>query len=282
MRFAITASDQYLGVFDAFVKAGWRPLKLFLPISTGDMVNQRGVIAYAEKLSVPTQLSKMTEADIELLARDECDAIVVASYPWKIPQWEPHIKYAVNFHPSPLPEGRGPQPTLHAILEQRKDWAVTCHRLASSFDTGDIIASEIFSLDHDECRESLDLKVALASRDLAARIARNFIALWDNAQPQTGGSYHRATKIRDHVVQFKQSVDDISRHVRAHGSGEALAKIGGSYFRIKKAVGWKAAHNIPPGTVVHTMGKTLVITTNDGYIGMVDYEGPLPSLPGLG
>src|ERR1700677_440538 len=47
MRFAITGCDRYLGIFEAFVRAGWRPLRLFTSHVTSELDNQRRVTAFA-------------------------------------------------------------------------------------------------------------------------------------------------------------------------------------------------------------------------------------------
>ena len=145
MRFAITAVDRYLGVFEAFVRAGWTPVKLFtVPLRDPVFGNQQAVIAYAENNKVAVQISRLIESDLDALRAEGCDALIVASYDWKIPDTAPFLKYAVNFHASPLPDGRGAYPVPRAILENRDHWAVTCHRLTPNIDNGAILAAENF------------------------------------------------------------------------------------------------------------------------------------------
>jgi methionyl-tRNA formyltransferase len=279
MRFAITATDEFLGVFEAFVRAGWRPLKLFSATAPGEGNRQYSAIAYAARQNAAIQLSRMTEDDLRGLRDQKCDALIVASYKWKIPDWEPYLKYAVNFHPSPLPEGRGPRPTVQAILEKRNVWAVTCHRVTRRFDEGAILASEIFGLQSDECQESLDLKIQMAAKELANRIAGPFADLWNRAKPQEKGSYWPGLKMAEHFIDFKKPVDSIMLRIRAFGPRECLADINGGCFIVKRAVGWRAKHNFAPGVVAHTHHRTMVIAASDGYIALVESEGPLPFPP---
>jgi len=279
MRFAITATDEFLGVFEAFVRAGWRPLKLFLATDPGEGNPQRSVVAYAERQNAAIQLSRLTEGDLRGLRDQKCDALIVASYKWKIPDWEAYLKYAVNFHPSPLPEGRGPRPAVQAILEKRNVWAVTCHRVTPRFDEGAILASEIFGLQPDECQESLDLKIQMAAKELASRIAGPFVQLWDHAKPQEKGSNWPRLKIEEHFMDFRTPVDSIMLRIRALGPRESLADINGGCFIVKRAVGWRAKHNLTPGVVAHTCNRTMVIAASDGYIGLLESEGPLPFPP---
>src|SRR5277367_6474989 len=139
MRFAITAIDRYLGVFETLVRAGWAPVKLFTIPMRNLIDRHHAVIAFAERHKISIQLSRMTGDDMRALGEENCDALIVASYNWKIPDWQPFLKYGVNFHASPLPDGRGPYPAVRAILEQRKSWAVACHKLTQEMDKGDVL-----------------------------------------------------------------------------------------------------------------------------------------------
>ncbi len=270
MRFAITAVDQYLGVFESFVGAGWVPLKLFTSPAKHELSKQQAVMAFAERQKAAIQLSRMTVRDLHELRDQGCDALIVASYPWKIPDWRPFLKYAVNFHCSPLPHGRGPYPVARAILEKWDYWAVTCHQVSPEFDRGDILASERFTLNDDECHESLNLKIQMGAKKLAARIVDHFDELWRQAKPQTAGTYWQKPSLTATVIDFQSSTETILRHIRAFGTLESLAKIDGIWFVVKRAVGWTEAHHHRPGTVVHMFNRSIVVAAPDGYIGLLD------------
>ena len=63
MRFAITGGDRCIGVFEAFVNAGWEPLKLFtLPLDNRTDYN-RAVVTYARRLGIEVQMSRMQPRD---------------------------------------------------------------------------------------------------------------------------------------------------------------------------------------------------------------------------
>ena len=278
MRFAIATADCYLGVFEAFVNAGWQPVTLFsMPIANA-IDNHMAVCAFAEKHRAAIQLSRITERDMRVLQEQGCEALIVACHAWRIGDWRPYLKYAVNFHCSPLPEGRGPYPLHRAILENRKTWAVTCHRLAPEFDTGDILAAESFSLEPDECHESLSLKVQMSGKKLAARIAENFLALWDQATPQQDGSYWPKNTIADRVVNFQSPVESVMRHIRAFGATESLAKVDNTWLVIRRAVGWPEMHNHSPGKVVHVHNRTVVVAALDGFISLFEPETVRPEI----
>ena len=272
MRFAITASDSSIGVFNGFLKAGWEPVKLFVFSTQGSLDSNSKVIELAESKRMNVQLSRMTDDDLRELGESGCEALIVANYKWRIGDWRPYLKYAVNFHPSPLPEARGPYPIPRAILENRKSWAVTCHRLDTNFDTGDILAAETFQLDDNECHESMSLKTQMASGRLADRVANDFPGLWNQAQPQGPGDYWPKLTQEELTINFSNTVDVIMRQVRALGLLECLAYLNGVLICIRRAVGWTETHHHVPGTVVHVNNKSIVVAAQNGFIGIIDWS----------
>ena len=271
MRFAIATLDRYLGIFEAFCLAGWTPTKLFtLPVRDPEFGTQARAIALAEKTGATVQLSRLSDADLSALGESGCEVLIVAGYDWKIPPWERALKYAVNFHPAPLPIGRGPYPLPRALLERRPFWGMTCHRLSAQFDAGDILAAEHFALHADECHERLNLRVQMAGKRLAIRVARNFVTLWDGAQPQDGGSYWPRTTLSERILDFTLPHAEVLRKVRAYGRTGSLANVHGTWLIVKHALAWPEVHRQLPGEVAHLAGQSLVIAVADGYLALLE------------
>jgi methionyl-tRNA formyltransferase len=271
MRFAITCSDRYLGVFEAFLKAGWTPVKLFTVPLDNRYDHNQAAIARAGSLNIPVQISPITPADLADLA-GRCDALVVASYNWRIGDCTPHLAHAVNFHPSPLPIGRGPYPAVKAILDGATQWGVSCHKLEREFDSGAILAQDRFPLAADECHESLDIKIQLAMNRLAHRVAANLPALWQAAAPQCGGSYWPRWTEAERSIDFGLPVEHISRHLRAFGLIESLARVNDTVLHVRRAVAWTESHGNRPGAVVHINNRTLVVAARDGYVALIEWS----------
>lgn len=273
MRFAIATIDRYIGIFESFCQAGWLPLKLFtVPVRDPQFGSQHSSIAFAERRGASIQLSRITQQDIADLGHAGCEALIVAGYDWKIPPWDSLVNYAVNFHPAPLPEGRGPYPLPRAILEQRPFWGVTCHRLSAAIDAGDILATETFALRLDECHESLNLRVQMAGRRLAERVAHNFAELWRAAVPQEGGSYWPKITMSDRLIDFARPVDELLLRVRAYGRTGSVASVNGTWLIVKRAAGWHEMHAHRPGTAVHVYGREIVIAVRDGYLALLETD----------
>jgi methionyl-tRNA formyltransferase len=272
MRFAITAVDRCLPIFDALLAAGWEPVKLFtVPPSPVTNLNQ-AVIARAVERKIPVQVTRMTKRDLADLGQRGCEVMVCASYDWRIGDWRIFMPYGVNFHPSPLPEARGPYPAFQAVLEGRRRWGVTCHKLDQAFDTGAILADEPFDLDERDCHESLGLKTQMAFARLARRVADDFPRLWTEARPQEGGSYWPRLGDADRELDFTQPVEAILRKVRAFGLTETVVKLNGAVLYVRRAVGWTEAHGHAPGAVAHQTNRQWVIAAADGYIGLVEWS----------
>jgi len=272
MRFAITGTDRYVGVFNALIEAGWQPVKFFtVPVDNRIYFN-RNMIECADRNGVPVQMSRLRQDDLAELAERGCQVLVVASYNWRIPDWRPFLPYAVNFHPSPLPIGRGPMPLVRAILDGHRTWGMSCHKLEHEFDAGDILAQEMFPLQEGDGFDVLDLRLQAAAKKLAGRVGGSFHELWQDATPQGEGSYWQKWTDADRTLDYGQPVARILRLARAFGPFEVLARVKGAQIHVRRLTGWEEAHGRPAGELVYTSGNTLVITSPDGYIALLEWS----------
>jgi methionyl-tRNA formyltransferase len=272
MRFAITVTDRYLGILEALLEHAWRPLKIFTTVVDNRLHHNSAVIELARRLNVEVQISRLTEDNLRELGQRGCEALVVASYRWRIGDWRPHLKYAVNFHPSPLPQGRGPYPLPGAILDQARSWGVSCHKLEQAFDTGDILRSVEFPLGDSDEHDGLDLRVQRAARALSADVAEHFETYWNQALPQGPGSYFPMWTSRDRTLDFSRSVAELLRRMRAFGPLECIASLNNTNFFVRRVVGWTESHRVPIGTVVHISSLAMVVAAADGFIGLTEWS----------
>ena len=272
MRFAITCSDRYLSVLDTFVEAGWQPLRMFGVPCDGRMFRNSASIDRAKALGIGIQLSRIVPADLQRLADEGCEALIVASDHWRLLGWEPHLRYAVNFHPSLLPQYRGPYPLLNGLRDGATRWGVTCHKLAPEFDSGDILAQHEFAVDADETHETLDLKSQMATRRLARDVVADFRSLWDGARPQGPGRSAPLLGEDERRIDFTQDVAQILHRVRTFGRFECLAQVKGVTLHVARAAGWVEAHADAPGTVVHAYALSTVVACRDGYIALLEWH----------
>lgn len=269
MRFAFAGIDFLGGVFTALVEAGWRPVKLFTRPCDGIYDFNDAVVAQARRHRIPMQLSRVRSEDLDALAQAHGDvALVVAGYPWLITGWRGRQRHALNFHPSPLPTGRGPYPLFRAILQGYGTWGVTAHVLGEEgFDTGDILAQRLFPTSEEESHETLLAKCQMAAAGLAREaIAPDLAALWRRAEPQGDGSYWPRATEAERTLDFRRDVAEVLRQVRAFGAIETIARLGDVRAYVAAASGWTEAHAHVPGRVVHRHRREVVVAARDGYV----------------
>jgi methionyl-tRNA formyltransferase len=279
MRFAITATDRYLNVMQAFLSRGWTPLKVFTNSVDQRVHRNKEVIELAQKLKIDVQLSRLSHENLRELADRGCEALIVASYSWRIGDWRPYLKYAVNFHPSPLPRGRGAYPAPVPILERSNSWGVSCHKVELEFDAGDMLNTIEFPISPDDDHDSVDLKIQLANQRLAGEVADRFVELWDRARPQGEGSYYPLWSDQDRSLDFSHTVAQILRRVRAFGPVECLARVNDVTLFVRRAVGWLETHRVLAGTVVYANGPSVVVAVADGFVALTEWSLLSPEAP---
>ena len=279
MKFAFAGIDFLGGVFDALLDAGWTPLKLFTRPCDGVYDHNETVVALARRHRIPMQMSRLRPDDIADLVRAHGRewTLVVAGYPWLVRGWHGGPRHALNIHPSPLPTGRGPYPLFKAILDAYETWGVTAHVLAEDgFDTGDILAQEIFPVEPGETHETLLAKCQMGARRLASGpIATDLAARWRRPEPQGAGSYWPRVTDADRTLDFRAEVGTILRRVRAFGAIETIARLGETRVYVAAAEGWREAHRHTPGAVVHRHRRHVVLAARDGYVQLTRWS-PVP------
>lgn len=276
MRFAFAGIDFLGDVFETLIGKGWEPVKLFSRPCDGIYDFNDVTLARARALKLPVQLSRIVPADLVSLRASRCEALIVAGYPWLIKSWEAYLPYAVNFHPSPLPIGRGPYPLFQAILDETREWGVTAHALAPTFDTGPILAQRRFPLSPGENHDTLLARCQIAAKDLAAALADNLPKFWTEAVPQGAGSYWPRITQAERTLDWAKGVDHVLRTIRAFGSIETFAQVASRYIYVWEGAGWKEQHDHRPGTLVHKHRRHLVIATNDGFVQLTGWSSYAP------
>ncbi|WP_243373784.1 methionyl-tRNA formyltransferase [Microvirga solisilvae] len=277
MRFAFAGIDFLGDVFETLIAKGWQPVKLFSRPCDSIYDFNDVTVARARSLRIPVQMVRIAPSDLAGLKALGCEALVVAGYPWLIKGWEHHVPYAFNFHPSPLPQGRGPYPLFKAILDGVSNWGVTAHVLEPAFDTGPILAQKSFAVSPQETHDTLLAKCQMAAKEIAGQLAEKLPSLWDEAQPQGPGTYWPRITQADRTIDWTGSVESVLRTIRAFGSIETFAQVDSRYLYVWEATGWTEPHGYKPGALVHKHRKHLVVATRDGFVQITGWS---PYSPG--
>lgn len=169
--------------------------------------------AYATEKGIPFSTERLTAGELQAYAAAGVTLMFSAGYIYRIPV-VPELRQ-VNFHPAPLPEGRGPWPMPVAILRGMTDYGAAIHTIAAEFDTGAILSCVHFSLSPDENLESLCDKIEEVARPMVRRLLPEMDALYRNAVPQSGGSYWKNPPEENIPLTEQDPPEKIDRTLRA-------------------------------------------------------------------
>lgn len=187
MKVAYLGIDLLKPALDALLDEGCRVLKLFTCRVDNVTEFNTAVIHTAQERGIPYTLDRITAADLAQLAREGCQLLVCAGYYYRVPVTNAFPM--VNFHPTPLPAGRGSWPMPRLILEGAGLGGVTAHKMAADFDTGDILLQETFPLDGREDHRTYMEKVYQAIPGMVRALVSDLPGVLAAARPQGAGEY---------------------------------------------------------------------------------------------
>ena len=138
---------------------------------------------------------------------------------WIVPQKILKLakRECINFHPGP-PEYPGIGCTNFAIYEGASQFGVTCHRMESKVDTGDIISTMNFPIDASETIENLHDKTRHALlnlfKDIIQKISENK-SLTSSSENWTRPPFTRSQLDELARINFSMNADEVNRRIRA-------------------------------------------------------------------
>ncbi|MCB9980559.1 MAG: hypothetical protein H6863_05435 [Rhodospirillales bacterium] len=143
---------------------------------------------------------------------------------------------------------------------------MTIHKLSTLFDRGDILIQQAINIEPSETLETLSAKTQLLAHDLMGAVLEKFDNLWTSAVPQEDGSYWLRPTNEEQTISWHDSIDLISRKVRAFGKFDTNAVIEGVKYFVHDVGVWKCEHSFVPGAVVHRMNREIVVAASDGFV----------------
>lgn len=242
MRIAYLGIDLLKPVLDALLNEGCHVLKLFTcPVDNVTEFNT-GVIQAARERGTPYTLNRITAADLDGLARAGCGLLVCAGYYYRAPVTDAFPM--VNFHPTPLPVGRGSWPMPRLILEEAEYGGVTAHRMAADFDTGDILLQERFPLDGREDHRTYMEKVYGKVPAMVHALVNGLPGVLAGARPQGPGEYWPLPREEDWTVTPEMEAAQADRVLRAFYGYECVYREG---ERKTELIGGRTVFGDPAG-----------------------------------
>ena len=272
MKIAYCGYDFFYTCLAGLISDGHTLVELFSFPTDNQYDFNDNVFRMAREHKARITLSPMTAADMERLSSLGVEVIVSAAYPYKIPEWRNHVAYALNVHPSPLPEGRGPWPLPWMILKGFSESAVTIHEISPSFDSGDILTQVRFPLTDRETLESLSLRSQLLAEVLVRRVFPDLGNFWAQKKPQGKGSYWRMPKPEDRTITWDMTIDQIDRIVRAFSKFEPFLFLDKVRYFVNKVDVWPDDSGFAPGTLVLESSRERVYAAKDGLVCLSQIE----------
>ncbi|HEY4489070.1 MAG TPA: formyltransferase family protein [Candidatus Paceibacterota bacterium] len=276
MRIAYCGYDFFYSCFEELLSQEHETLAIFsFPCDNEYDFNLR-LETSAEKLGVPFYKEPISPTDINRLSAQKCDLIVAAAYPYKIPSHE-GIPFAINVHPTLLPEGRGRWPLPWIILKGLTESGTTIHKISHDWDSGDILTKKKFKVTEEDNLETISVKSQIAAKEALGELLAHFEEHWESAVPQEEGSVWPFPIASDRTIVWEQSYIEIDRMIRAYGKFESYAKFNDRKWLIQDAICWPENHSHTPGTVVHKTDRELVIACKDGLVCLRHFREDLDS-----
>ncbi len=213
MKIAYIGIDLFFEALCSLERCGCEIVELFSCETDNKTEFNVKICDFAKKKNIPCQLTRITRDDIKRLKEKGCTMAVCGGYYFKIP-WDTDLPI-VNIHPTLLPVGRGPWPMPQIILKGMKKSGVTVHKIAESFDSGDILLQREFEVSPDETLETYMKKTEELLPEMIETLLKSFDALWENAKPQADSPYWSAPLTEDFTVRYDMKAEDADKILRA-------------------------------------------------------------------
>ena len=232
----------------------------------------------AAEAGIPFVPVRKSDLEAELLGwidASRADAVVVQTFPYKIPAAcleRPRFGF-FNLHPGPLPAYRGPDPVFWQLARNEAAGALTLHRMDAEYDTGPIVHVEpVPLLDTDTYGHVQSNLAAAAPRALAILIDAlcRGVQLPATPQPADGAAFHPTPSVEHLLIDWKRMpAAEICGLVRASNPGRngAITFFRNVMMRILevKPVPLEFPTKLPPGSVVAAdASRGLQVMTSDG------------------
>ena len=220
---------------------------------------------------VPAIVARRPSQAVPLIEALEPDLVVSFSYPHLLDARTIAAAKvgAINVHPGRLPQYRGVNP-MWAIYRGEPEIDVSVHRLASEFDTGDVLAVQTAVLDATPTPEHiLDLWTATTGPTLDAAVTR--LVAGDRGEPQPAGDVELLPLFspRDGELDWHETTRTLMCRWTAcalGGTAVTLPIEGQRRGVVGLRVVSDAETSAPPGTVLSSLGHDHIVAARDGLL----------------
>lgn len=207
-RFVFVGNRRF--VLERMIDAGVHPASVYVVAGTHlERDIQRGAVPGVTDY-VPVHSKKEL---LTLLKQASYDVLVSNGCPYILPVADmPPARY-VNIHPSCLPDLRGVDPVIGAILFKR-DAGATCHVMDSGVDTGPIISRVRIPFTDDlDVTTLYQLSFAAEQQVFTQALALGFEP--QEVQPNDSDAIYYSRAPADQIITFREDNDTLLQKVKA-------------------------------------------------------------------
>jgi methionyl-tRNA formyltransferase len=202
----------------------------------------------------------------------EPDLIISATFAKRIPPLVTEIpRYgALNFHPAPLPRGRGPNPQ-RLLYEGDLSTAVTLHRIVPEFDAGAIVSQPTRRFPEAITPEIvLGTWLDLFTDALDEGVARAIAGEYGTPQDDSRATYAAPFTPDERILDWDEPALTIQRRATALNlvGPQSLAEIDGQLVTVQDVRAVPDAPKGVPGTILHRDGETMIVRVADAAVQM--------------
>lgn len=230
-----------------------------------DSVYADRIINCSTDRQIPLRFDKPNQAQMDALVAIGVELFLSAEYPWKIPVPR-GLKFAINIHPTLLPDGRGPTPIPTLLLTYPQHAGVTFHKMTDELDGGDILLQKKIFVDKSESYDTLSAKLYLETALLLDKLLFTLDDYYRNSQRQQKGSNWPKLSHDDQTINWNEPTQALLKQFRAFGSLGVYAALQSQRYLITAGEGVIYEHKVKPGSLISSDTLTVVIATNDGFI----------------
>jgi len=260
---------EVVGVITATDKRGGRGKKKLIRSAVKKYALEKGL-----KVLQPKNL-KDPEFQKELKSLNANLQVVVAFRMLPKSVWAMPELGTFNLHGSLLPKYRGAAPINWAVIKGEKETGVTTFFLQQEIDTGDMIFQEKMPIHENDTAGDVHDRMM----QLGAQTVLKTVKAIENGdyelQKQDDSQASKAPKIFHDTCQidFNQSTEQVHNFIRGLSPYPAAwTTLDGKTLKILKTTKAIEDHDLPPGQFVSDNKKELKISTNDGFVEVLELQ----------
>lgn len=216
----------------------------------------------------PVLVTSQLRAAAPMIAATRPDLLLSATFPHKLPASLTSIPTlgAYNLHPTPLPQGRGPNPQ-RLVYEGADTVGATLHQTTAEFDAGAIFSRQEAPLPDDLTGEAIfGVWRRLASAALEEGIARALAGEPGEPQDEALASYGAPFTPEERWLHWDRPLSLLRKQVAVLAPAAFATLDGDPVALLTLNAEPMDIPNVPPGTVLDRTDREAVVRIQDGVV----------------